>query len=228
MQVELIAALEQAAAGSCRVLVLTGAGESFCSGLDLEAQSDGLGKTKADYLAEAQRVAQLFLSLYELPIPSIALVRGAALAGGAGLAVLCDFTLATPNATFGFTEVKVGVAPALLAVFLPLLLGEKRSRDLLLSGRIVKVDEAMRLGLVNEIVPHEELLQRVEALAGMLTANSSVSLGATKRHLATQNQAWLVAAITGAIEVSAESRQSAEFREGVAAFLGKRKPVWAK
>jgi methylglutaconyl-CoA hydratase len=228
MQAELMAALEQTAASSARVLILTGAGEAFCSGLDLASLSEGLGRSKDDYRAEAQRIAKLFLTLYELPIPAIALVRGPALAGGAGLALLCDFTLATPKATFGFTEVRIGFVPALVAVFLTLQLGEKRSRDLLLSGRIVNAEEAFRLGLVHEIVPNEELLERVESLAGKLLANSAASLRATKRQLAQQNQAWLVAAIGDAIEVSAQARQTSDFREGVAAFLEKRNPAWAK
>jgi methylglutaconyl-CoA hydratase len=228
MQMELIAALEDTAASRKRVLLLTGAGEAFCSGLDLAVLSEGLGKKISDYRVEAERVAKLFLALYEMPIPTIALVRGAALAGGACLALLCDFTLATAKATFGFTEARVGLAPALASVFLTLQLGEKRSRELLLSGRIVHAEEAFRLGLVNEIVPHEELLQRVEALAEVLMTNGPASLRAAKRQLAAQSQAWLVSAIAEAIEASAESRQTAEFREGAAAFLEKRKPAWAK
>lgn len=226
MLMELTAAFDEAAASQCRVVVLTGAGEAFCSGLDLAATAEFPGKTQADHLAEAQRIAQMYLALYELPVPTVALVRGPALAGGAGLALLCDFTLATPNATFGFTEVRVGVVPAMVSVFLTLLLGEKRSRDLLLSGRILRAEEAQRLGLVSEIVPHEELLERLEALAATLCANSPAALSATKRHLSAQNQAWLVAAIGQAIEAGAQSRQTPDFREGVAAFLAKRKPTW--
>jgi methylglutaconyl-CoA hydratase len=226
MQMELTAAFDEAAASQCRVVVLTGAGEAFCSGLDLAATAEFPGKTQADYHAEAQRIAQMYLALYELPVPTIALVRGPALAGGAGLALLCDFTLATPNATFGFTEVRVGVVPAMVSVFLTLLLGEKCSRDLLLSGRILRAEEAQRLGLVSEIVPHEELLERLEALTETLCANSPAALSATKRLLAAQNQAWLVAAIGHAIQARVESRQTPDFREGVAAFLAKRKPSW--
>src|ERR1035438_7589258 len=103
MQQELIAAFEDAAASACRVLVLAGAGEAFCAGLDLSALQEMKGKTAADNRVDAERITRLFLTLYELPMPTIAAVHGAAIAGGTGLATICDFTLATPAAKFGFT-----------------------------------------------------------------------------------------------------------------------------
>jgi methylglutaconyl-CoA hydratase len=109
-----------------------------------------------------------------------------------------------------------------------LQIGDKRSRDLLLTGRILDADEARRIGLVNEVVAPEELAQHVRALAEVLIANSPQSMTATKRLVAAQNQAWLNAAIVEAIEASMRSRETADFREGVAAFLEKRKPVWGK
>ena len=176
MQMELIAALEDAASSSCRVLVLTGAGEAFCSGLDLSALQAMQDKSAAEHRADAERIARLFLALYELPIPTIAAVHGAAIAGGAGLAIICDFTLATPAAKFGFTEVRIGFVPALVSAFLALQIGDKRSRDLLLTGRLFDAEEAHRLGLVNEIVAPEKLTERVQALADVLIANSPQSL----------------------------------------------------
>ena len=106
-----------------------------------------------------------FLRLYEMPMPTIAAVHGAAIAGGAGLATICDFTLATPAAKFGFTEVRIGFVPALVSAFLALQIGDKRSRDLLLTGRIVDAAEAHRMGLVNEVVAAEKLA-RASAGAG--------------------------------------------------------------
>ncbi len=152
MQMELISALEDAASSSCRVLVLAGAGEAFCSGLDLSALQAMQDKSAAEHRADAERIARLFLTLYELPMPTIAAVDGAAIAGGAGLAILCDFTLATPAAKFGFTEVRIGFVPALVSAFLALQIADKRSRDLLLTGRLFDAEEAYRLGLVSEIV----------------------------------------------------------------------------
>lgn len=228
MQMELIAALEDAASSSSRVLVLTGAGEAFCSGLDLSALQAMQDKSAAEHRADAERIARLFLALYELPIPTIAAVHGPAIAGGAGLAIICDFTLATPAAKFGFAEVRIGFVPALVSAFLALQIGEKRSRDLLLTGRLFDAEEAHRLGLVNEIVAPEKLAERVQALADGLIANSPQSLKATKQLLAQQNREWLDSAVTQALEANAQSRETADFREGITAFLEKRKPVWGK
>ncbi len=226
MQMELIAAFEDAAASSCRVLVLAGAGEAFCSGLDLSALQAMQDKSATDHRADAERIARLFLALYELPIPTIAAVNGAAIAGGAGLAIICDFTLATPAAKFGFTEVRIGFVPALVSAFLALQIGDKRSRDLVLTGRLCDAEEAHRLGLVNEIVAPEKLLERVQALADSLIANSPQSLKATKSLLAQQNRTRLDAAIAQALEANARSRETTDFREGITAFLEKRKPMW--
>ncbi len=226
MQMELIAALEESASSAARVLVLTGAQDAFCSGLDIAVLREMSNKTALEYRADAERIARLFLALYELPIPTIAAVHGPAVAGGAGLAIICDFTLATREARFGFTEARIGFVPALVSAFLALQIGGKRSRDLLLTGRIVGAEDAQRMGLVSEIVPYAELAQRVQSLADTLLANSPQSLAATKRLLARQNKAWLDAAIEAALETNAQSRETADFREGVAAFLEKRKALW--
>lgn len=226
MQTELIAAMEDAVARGCRVLVLVGAGDAFCSGLDLSALQAMQSQTSGEQRAQVERTARLFRTLYELPIPTLAAVQGAAIAGGAGLAMICDFTLATPVAKFGFTEVRIGFVPALVSGFLALRIGEKHSRDLLLTGRILDAAEAHQLGLVNEVVRPEELMQRVHALAETLAANSPQSLRATKHLLAAQNKPWLDAAITQAIETSVQAQATADFREGIAAFLEKRKPHW--
>lgn len=228
MQMELIAALEDAAASNCRAVVLSGSGEAFCSGLDLAVLRELGNQSAAESRADAERVARLFLALHELPIPSIAAVHGPAIGGGAGLAAICDFTLATPAAKFGFTEVRIGFVPAVVSAFLTLQIGDKRGRELLLTARIIDAQEAARLGLVNEIVPADKLEQRVRALAEELATNSPQAIRTTKRLLAAQNKAWLDAAIVEAIETSVKAREGADFREGVAAFLEKRKPVWTK
>lgn len=228
MQHELIAAFEDTAASAYRVLVLAGAGEAFCSGLDLSALRAMEDKTSTQHRVDVERIARLFRTLYELSIPTIAAVHGAAIAGGTGLATVCDFTLATPETKFGFTEARIGFVPALVSAFLALQIGDKRSRDLLLTARIFDAAEAHRLGLVNEVVPPEELAERVQSLAETLIANSPQSLRATKRLLVAQNKAWLDAAVETAIEANAESRNTPDFREGIAAFLEKRKAVWRK
>jgi methylglutaconyl-CoA hydratase len=226
MQEELIVAFEDAGASDCRVVVLRGAGESFCSGLDLSSLQAMVGKSAAEHEADARRVARMFCALYELPKPTIAAVQGAAMAGGAGLATICDFTLATEGAKFGYTEARIGFVPALVSAYLVLQVGEKRARDLLLTARVFDAAEAMRLGLVNEVVEAAELDERVRVLAGTLMANSPESMRATKRLLAEQNRAWLDAAVELSMKANAEARETDDFREGVAAFLEKRRPVW--
>jgi methylglutaconyl-CoA hydratase len=228
MQVELIAAMEEAAASDCRVVVFAGAGEAFCAGLDLSALQGMNDKSSAEHTADAERIAKLFRTLYELPKPTIAVVQGPAVAGGTGLATMCDFTLAVPGAKFGYTEVRIGFVPAVVSAFLVLQIGEKQARELLLTGRLFTSEEALRLGLVNEVVEAERLEARTLELVGVLKANSPEALTATKRLLRAQNKDWLDTAIAKALEANAEARGTYDFREGVAAFLEKRKPVWGK
>jgi methylglutaconyl-CoA hydratase len=228
MQLELIAAMEEASVSSCRVVIFRGAGDAFCSGLDLAALQTLSDKSAADHRADAERIAKLFRTLSELPRPTIAAVHGPAIAGGTGLATICDFTLAVPTAKFGYTEARIGFVPALVSAFLALQIGDKLARDLLLTGRFFDAAEACRLGLVNEVVAPEELDGRVSALAQVLIANSPDSLAGTKRLLAAQNKPWLDAAIALGMGANARARETADFREGIAAFLEKRKPVWSK
>ena len=227
MQAELIAAMDEAASSNCRVVVFAGAGDAFCSGLDLSALKSMNAKSAAEHRLDAERIAKLFRTLYELPKPTIAAVHGAAIAGGTGLATICDFTLAVPSAKFGYTEVRIGFVPAVVSAFLALQVGDKRARELLLTGRLFGAEEAYRLGLVTEVVSAEELRSRVRALAETLIANSPEALAGTKRLLAEQNRMWLDRAIGNAMEANAKARETPDFREGVAAFLEKRKPVWA-
>jgi methylglutaconyl-CoA hydratase len=227
MQDELIAAMEEAAGSDCRVVVLAGAGDAFCSGLDLSVLQGAKDKSAAEHRADAERVAKLFRTLYELPKPTIAKVQGAAVAGGTGLATICDFTLAVPTAKFGYTEARIGFVPALVSAYLVLQIGEKAARGLLLTGRLFDAAEAYRLGLVNEVVAAEELEARVATLAGVLAENSPSSLRATKKLLAAQSKGWLDAAVELGMEANAGARETKDFYEGVTAFLEKRKAVWS-
>jgi methylglutaconyl-CoA hydratase len=208
------------------VLILTGAGKAFCSGMDLENLKSLLGRTQEQNLSDSQTMVQLFRALYEFPKVTIAAVNGPAIAGGTGLALLCDFTLAVPEARFGYTEVRIGFVPAIVSTFLLRQVGEKQARDLLLTGRTFGSEEARRMGLINEIVPLESLLARAQELAAILMANSSASLRATKQLLTDHAGAELDAQIDSAVRENAAIRSTADFREGITAFLEKRKPVW--
>jgi methylglutaconyl-CoA hydratase len=226
MQEELIDAFEAAAESRAVALVIRGAGESFCAGLDLSVLQAVQSQGPSEHRADAERIAKLFRTLYELPVPTIAAVNGAAIAGGTGLAMICDFTLTVPQAKFGFTEVRIGFIPALVSVFLALQIGDKRSRDLLLTGRLFDAAEGARLGLVNEVVEAENLESRVKDLVAQLSANSPASQRATKKLMAEQNRAWLDTAINAAMLANSKAREHVDFSEGVTAFLEKRKAVW--
>jgi methylglutaconyl-CoA hydratase len=223
---ELIAALDGIEAGSARVAILTGEGRSFCAGMDLDALRKQIGQTPEQTLESARRTATLFRRLWSFSKPLIAAVNGAAVAGGCGIATLCDFTIASDDATFGYTEVRVGFMPALVALFLERMVGEKATRDLLLTGRIVDANEAHSLGLVNRVVPQSLLLETARELATSLIALSPGSLAATKRLLIRGSEAEVDRRIWLAIAASAAIRETDDYHEGLSAFLEKRKPKW--
>ena len=223
---DLLRALGEVANSEAIVLILTGAGKAFCSGMDLDNLKALLGRTPQQNLEDSQTMVRLFRALYEFPKVTIAAVNGAALAGGTGLALLCDFTLAVPEAKFGYTEVRIGFVPAIVSTFLLRQVGEKVARDLLLTGRLFGAEEAVRLGLVREVVPVDQLLVRARELAALLLENSAASLRATKQLLTGHAAAELDAQIEAAVRENAAIRTSADFREGISSFLEKRKPVW--
>jgi methylglutaconyl-CoA hydratase len=170
----------------------------------------------------------MFRALWDVDVPTIAVVQGAAVAGGTGLATMCDFTLAATEAKFGYTEVRIGFVPALVSAYLALQVGDKVARGLMLSGRLFGADEALRLGLVSEVVAGPELRGRADALVADLISNSPESLRATKELLRLQRAEWLDAALELAMDANAASRKTADFKEGVASFVEKRKPVWGR
>ena len=223
---DLIAALKQASGSAAQVILLTGAGQAFCSGMDLDNLKQLTGRTHEQNVKDSETMAALFRSLYDCPKPAIAAVNGPAIAGGTGIATLCDFTLAVPEAKFGYTEVRIGFVPAIVSSFLIANIGEKRARDLLLTGRIFSAEEAHRLGLVNEIVTPERLMPRARELANQLMENSPASLQATKKLLSSYHRKQLDRQVGQAVEANAAIRQTPDSQEGVNSFMEKRKPAW--
>jgi methylglutaconyl-CoA hydratase len=219
-------ALDEVANSDALILVLTGAGKAFCSGLDLDNLKALLGRSPEQNLQDSRTMVRLFRALYEFPKVTIAAVNGAAIAGGTGLALLCDFTLAVPEAKFGYTEVRIGFVPAIVSTFLLRQVGEKQARDILLTGRLFGADEAARMGLINEIVPPENLMTRARELASSLMENSPASLRATKQLLTDHARAEIDSQIEAAVRENAAIRNTADFREGISSFLEKRKPTW--
>src|ERR1700748_2328270 len=222
---ELTLALRVAEDSRCGIVVLRGAGEHFCSGLDLSELRAMVGRSLEQHQLDSMNIAELFRTLYNLSLPSIAEVRGFALAGGMGMATLCDFTIASEDARFGYTEVKIGFVPAIVSSFLLLQLGEKQARDLLLTGRIIDAAEARTLGLITRVVPGDQLDAAMNELATSLLANSPVAMRATKHLLHRQEIEQLSRNVRAAVNTNAELGITHDFREGIAAFLEKRKPV---
>jgi len=224
---ELLAALDEAEASPARAVILTGAGKAFCSGMDLDALAKIARQSPEQHLEDSHRMAGMFHRLWSFPKPLIAAVNGAAIAGGCGIATLCDFTLAVPEAKFGYTEVRIGFVPAIVSVFLVRQIGEKRARDLLLTGRIVDAEEAQQMGLVTEIVPAGELMDSAGELAAALAAASPTSLLHTKHLLCESAAEEIDRELNRAVKENARIRSTADFREGLAAFLAKRTPKWS-
>jgi methylglutaconyl-CoA hydratase len=224
---ELLAALDEIETGPARVAIITGAGKAFCAGMDLEALASLAGFSHEQNLEDSRRMARLFRRLYFFPKPLIAAVNGAAIAGGTGIATMCDFTLAVPEAKFGYTEVKIGFIPALVSVFLRRQIGEKRARDLLLTGRIFDAAEAHAFGLVTQIIPADILLSRARELAASLLSASPTSLIRTKLLLRRCAEVEIDREIELAVQENAAIRSTADFKEGLAAFLEKRPPNWS-
>ncbi|HEY4741418.1 MAG TPA: enoyl-CoA hydratase-related protein [Candidatus Acidoferrales bacterium] len=223
---ELLASLAEVQSSAARVAILTGEGKAFCSGMDLDELRAIATRSAVEHLEDSRRMARLFRTVYSFPKPLIAAVNGHALAGGCGLATLADFTLAVPEAKFGYTEVRIGFIPALVSVFLRRQIGEKRTRDLALTGRLFDAAEAHAMGLVNSVVAAEELMAEARKLAATLIAASPTSIARTKRLLVQFSEAELDREISMAIQENADIRATADFREGLGSFLEKRAPKW--
>ena len=224
---ELLAALDEIEHSTAQVVIITGAGKAFCAGLDLEELKGLLGKTHEENVKDSARMAQLFRRIYDFPLPMIAAVNGAAIAGGTGIATMCDFTLAVPEAKFGYTEVKIGFVPAIVSSILVWQVGHKIARDLLMTGRLFDAAEACRYGLVNEVVEPARLMARARELAAQLLENSPSSVRLTKKLINGFIDEQLQQQMAQAIEDNARIRTTDDFREGITSFLEKRKPRWS-
>ena len=225
---EFLAALQEVEHSRAQVLIVAAEGKAFCAGMDLEDLQSLATQTAEENRQHTERIATFFRSLYNFPKTTIAAVNGAAIAGGTGLATLCDLTLASTEASFGYTEVRIGFVPAVVSAFLIRQVGEKHARDLLLTGRIIGADEAYRMGLVNEVMEPAYLLARARRLAEELLANSPASLRATKALFREYGRDQLERDIRSGMEANASMRMSADFEEGVRSFLERRKPRWSE
>ena len=212
-----------------RVVVLTGTGRAFSAGADLAALQ-GLQTASAEAnLADSELLARLFETIYTLPKPVVAKVQGHAIAGGCGLAAVCDVSLVADDVKLGFTETRIGFVPALVAVFVVRKLGEAAARDLLLRGHLIDAAEAERIGLVTRAVPAGDLDVAVDALCRDLATETSASAVAlTKRLLADVPSMGLAEGLSYAARLNAFARSTDDCKAGVSAFLGKTDPPWRR
>lgn len=228
----LIAALTEELArlgedSAARVVVLTGAGKSFSAGADLNWMRRTASYGEAENLADARALARLMQTLNELPKPTVARVNGAALGGGTGLVACCDIVVASERATFGTTEVRLGLIPSVIGPYVLAAVGPRQARRLMLTGERIDAAEAARLGLVHEVVPAEELDGAIERVVNELLKNGPAALAAAKHLLRDLSGRPIDAALLDdTARRIARLRATAEAQEGVGAFLEKRPPAW--
>jgi methylglutaconyl-CoA hydratase len=211
---------------SVRVAILSGAGRAFSAGADLRWMAKVAGYSHAENLEDAAAAARLFQSLDRLPIPTIARVQGAALGGGAGLCAACDIVVAAEDAVFGFTEVKLGLIPAVISPFVLAKIGRSAARELFLTGGRFGAARAREIGLVHAIVPADELDARVNGYVAELLAAGPEAIAAAKGLIADVARRVPGDAMMVTSEAIAARRASAEGQEGLRAFLEKRSPSW--
>ncbi|MFN3265835.1 MAG: enoyl-CoA hydratase/isomerase family protein [Deinococcales bacterium] len=209
-----------------RALVLTGAGGTFSSGADLASVHKLLSSSAEEQKRDSSLMATTLRQIYLYPKPIIAALEGAAVAGGAGLASACDLVVASEDCKFGYSEVRLGFVAAIVGVFLIRAVGEKHAKELLLTGKLFTAREAHRMGLVNRVVPKGNALQEALVLAAEISQNSSTALAATKELLSSLYGMGLNESFTFAATLNAWIRGTDDLREGVSAFLEKRKPNW--
>lgn len=210
-----------------KVIVLKANGEAFCAGADLAYLQQLQRFSYEENLQDSNHLKELFLTIYTLPKIVIAQVQGHALAGGCGLATVCDLAFAAPVAKFGYTEVKIGFIPAIVSVFLLRKIGEAKSKELLLCGELYPAEQAMQFGLINKVVPAEKLEHEVWETAQKLVENNSAqSMQLTKQMIAEVQSKTLAEALTYAAELNAHARGTEDCKKGIAAFLNKEKLKW--
>jgi len=209
-------------------LIITGAGTAFCGGADLKVLREIAAQSVEQARQDSQNLMNFFRRIYEFPKPVIAAVNGPAMAGGCGLASVCDIVLAAEDAVFGYPEVRVGFVPALVAVFLVRICGEKKARELLLTGRVFSAQEAHEMGLVNHVVAKESLLEKAQDLAREISPNSPTAVRLTKELMKDLPGLSLEKGLIAALQLNTLIRTTEDFKEGVSSFLEKRRAQWKR
>ncbi len=218
--VELVTALhELEAADDVRVVIVEGDGDDFCAGADLAALDATLDAGSDAHIDDARALGRVFSTMREMSKPIVAIVRGRALAGGAGLATACDIILAEESAQFGYPEVRIGFVPAMVMTMLRRAVGEKRAAELVLTGRIIGAGEAERIGLISRCIPTAAFPAEVAKTIDALVKTPRTAIGLTKRLLYRLDDLDFAQSIGVGVATNVESRATDDFRSGVRRFL---------
>jgi methylglutaconyl-CoA hydratase len=210
-----------------RAVVLAGEGKAFCAGADVEWQRAAISLSLEENEADARRLQEMLSAIDECPVPVIAAVQGAALGGGMALCCVADITVATADASFGFTETKLGLMPAVISPFVLPRIGEGPARALFMTGERFGSERALRIGLVSEVVPDEAALHaRVDALLREVLSAGPEAARNAKAVIRAQHGLPRADALVLTVKEAARQRVSAEGQEGLGAFLDKRSPSW--
>lgn len=210
-----------------KVVVLKAKGEAFCAGADLGYLQELQNFSFDENLKDSSHLKELFIQIYTHPKVVIAQVQGHALAGGCGLATICDFVFSVPEAKFGYTEVKIGFIPAIVMVFLIRKIGEGRAKELLLSGDLFTAEQMLQMGLLNKVISAATIEQEVAAISKRLVeTNSGESMKLTKQMIANVQSKSLDEALQYAAEMNAQARGTVDCKRGISAFLNKEKLIW--
>jgi methylglutaconyl-CoA hydratase len=204
-----------------RVIILRGAGAAFCTGLDLKEAAD---QTRAH--ATAEMVANTLVAISETRLITIAVVHGAAVAGGAGIMSACDFVVAAEGTKIGYPEVRRGLVAGLVMTFLRRQIGERNMRELLLASELVDAERAKEIGLVNRVVARDDLMSEAQTFAQSILQGAPGAMSQTKRLIEELWSSSVKEDVALALKYHMQARESAEAREGIAAFNEKRKPDW--
>jgi methylglutaconyl-CoA hydratase len=226
---ELSSAFEAAGCDpAARVLVLSGKGKAFCAGADLHWMGKMRAYTYEENLADSLALARMMRLLFDLPLPTVAAVNGAAIGGGNGLVAACDIAVAASDAVFSLSEVRLGLVPACIGPYVIRKVGESAARELFLTGRRIPATQAAGIGLVREVVPPEGLAARVEEIVAELLSAGREALRACKELISRVPGMSLDEAGPYTAEMISRLRVSDEAQEGLAAFFEKRRPRWAE
>jgi methylglutaconyl-CoA hydratase len=210
-----------------KVVVLKANGEAFCAGADLGYLQQLQNFSFDENLKDSSHLKELFLQIYTHPKVVIAQVQGHALAGGCGLATICDFVFSVPEAKFGYTEVKIGFIPAIVMVFLIRKIGEGRAKELLLGGDLFTAEQMLQMGLLNKVISAAAVEQEVSVFSKRLVeTNSGESMRLTKQMIANVQSKSLDEALQYAAEMNAQARGTDDCKRGISAFLNKEKLIW--